>query len=209
MSFTMIGCGDFYDQDREPTWCPWTQEGVSKYILHIIGDPDAKADFTLLGDFAAYLVATLCEPEKSENRYLNFRSDSISHTQIAKLLERYADKPVEKNVLPIEELHRVVADPSQAPLHLAKAQSSFPVDFWFLVKGMQGQGKFRRPQSQYHNNLFPSINTTRFEDYFTSKFGDYRKRKASSANDFEPEQVPVHTDEDKNYWTDKHGKINN
>ena len=50
MSYTVIGCGDFYDQDRETTWCPWTQEDVDKYVIHGIGDFDAKADYTLIGD---------------------------------------------------------------------------------------------------------------------------------------------------------------
>jgi hypothetical protein len=208
MSFTMIGCGDFYDQDRETTWCPWTQESVPEYVLHTIGDADARADYTHLDDFAAYLVATLCEPEKSENKHFNFRSDTISHNEIAALLERYSDKPVKKNNITFDEWHYVIADPSKAPSNLTEAQSSFPVDFWFLVKGMQGLGRFRRPKSDYHNDLFPAVKVTTFEDYFTSKFGDYRKRKRSPVNDLEPVEPQIHGEDEKNYWTDKQGKIN-
>ncbi|KAJ9194572.1 hypothetical protein DTO164E3_7239 [Paecilomyces variotii] len=169
MSYTLIGCGDFYNQDREPVWCPWTQTNVDSYTFHIIGDPNAKADFTHLDDFADYLVATLLEPEKSENATLNFPSDFISHEEIARLLEKYSGKPVKRDVISLEEMHRVIADPKQAPKEL-QSGSPFPVDFWFLVKGQQGQGNFFRPRGQTHNHLFPSVRKTTFEKYFQKKF---------------------------------------
>jgi nucleoside-diphosphate-sugar epimerase len=84
MTYTLIGCGDFYNQDREKTWCPWTQapEDVGEqYTFHVIGDVDAKVDYTHLYDFAQYLVATLCEPGKSENQELNFPSDRSHQSQ--------------------------------------------------------------------------------------------------------------------------------
>ncbi|KAL1877271.1 hypothetical protein Plec18167_004960 [Paecilomyces lecythidis] len=169
MSYTLIGCGDFYNQDREPIWCPWTQTNVDSYTFHIIGDPNAKAEFTHLDDFATYLIATLLEPEKSENTILNFPSDFISHEDIARLLEKYTGKPVKREVISLEEMHRVVADPKQAPKEL-QSGSPFPVDFWFLVKGMQGQGRFFRPRGQTHNHLFPHVPKTTFERYFRKKF---------------------------------------
>lgn len=125
----------------------------------MIGDPDAKADFTHLDDLGRYLVATLCEPEKSENKYLNFTSDHISPREIASLLEKASGKPVDLDIYPLEKLHEVLADAATAPKKL-QGKSSFPVDFWFLVKSMQGTGQFYRPRDQNHNDLFPSIEKT-------------------------------------------------
>ena len=169
MTYTIIGCGDFYNQDRERVWCPWTQKDVDEYTLHIIGNPYAKAQYTHLGDFGKYLVATLLEPEKSENQYLNFLSDTITSNEIAELLEKHSGKPVNKEVIPIEEVHEVVADPSKAAKGLG--DSAFPVDFWYLVKGLQGQGRFRRPPGQCHNHLFPDITPTTFDQYLRERFG--------------------------------------
>jgi nucleoside-diphosphate-sugar epimerase len=170
MSYTLIGCGDFYNQDREKTWCPWTQKDVESYTFHVIGDPDAKADFTHLDDFAHYLVATIEEPEKSENQSLNFPSDTISHNEIARLLDRYSGKKVNMEIIPSEDQHRIIADPSKAPKELSEG-SAFPVDFWFMVKGAQGEGRFYRPKSENSNDLFPHVERTTFEKYFQGRFG--------------------------------------
>jgi nucleoside-diphosphate-sugar epimerase len=159
MSYTMIGCGDFYNQDRENVWCPWTQMDVEEYTLHVIGDPDAKADYTHIEDFGKYVTACLASPEKSENKHLNFPSDHISHTEIKQLLEKYSGKKVTMDVMGEEKMHEVLADPESAPKELQN-QSSFPVDFWFLVKGMQGTGRFWRPRGMNHNDLFPEIEPT-------------------------------------------------
>ena len=63
----MIGCGEFYNQDREKVWCPRTQsqDAVERYIIHVIGDPYAETNYTHLEDFANFLVSTLLEPAKS------------------------------------------------------------------------------------------------------------------------------------------------
>lgn len=171
----MIGCGDFYNQDREPVWCPWTQSpsSISKYTIHVIGNPDAEADYTHLDDFAAFLVASFLEPAKSHNAYLNVVSDTISHTQIARLLERYSGKAVELDILPEEKMHEIWDNPSKAPKE--HTQSAFPVDFWYLVKGTQGKGEFVRPQSQIHNGLFEGVTYTPFEGYFKARFGGVGK----------------------------------
>ena len=175
MSFTMIGCGDFYNQNREKTWCPWTQDPSSlqngHYTFHVIGDPSAQADFTHLDDFAAFLVATLLEPGKSHNQYLNVVSDTISHEEIKKLLESYSGKEVKLSVMGIEEMHRVWEGGPESVKDEELKDSAFPVDFWFLVKGMQGSGKFVRPESQIHNGLFPGVRRTPFEKYFKERFG--------------------------------------
>lgn len=168
MSYTVIGCGDFYNQDREPVWCPWTRDDVSEYTIHVIGDPEMRADFTHLDDFAEYLVATLLEPEKSENQYLNFVSDTISHMEIADKLRKVTGKTVKLECFPLEKMHEIATEPQKAPAELK--QSAFPPDFWFMVKGMQGQGRFRRPRGQIHNDVFPDVERTTFEKYFTQKF---------------------------------------
>ena len=132
---------------------------MSEYHIKVIGDPDAKADYTNIEDFGKYLVATLCEPERSENATLNFPSDHISHREIAKLLEKYSGKPVHLDIMPLEKMYEVVDNPDKAPKELQN-QSSFPVDFWFLVKGMQGSGNFYRPRGQNHNKMFSDIKPT-------------------------------------------------
>lgn len=132
---------------------------MSEYTIHVIGDPDAKADFTHLDDFGNYLVATLCEPKKSENATLNFPSDTISHREIADLLGKYSGKPVHLDTMPLDKMHEVVADSNKAPKEL-QGKSAFPVDFWFLVKGMQGSGMFYRPRGANHNDLFPDVERT-------------------------------------------------
>ncbi|KAF9632341.1 NmrA-like protein [Lasiodiplodia theobromae] len=168
MTYTIIGCGDFYDQDREPVWCPWTQHDVSDYTFRLIGDPEARADFTNMDDFADYLAATLIEPAKADNQFLNFVSATVSHMEIADSLRKQTGKTVKIDYYPHETMHEVVDDPKKAPQELGK--SNFPLDFWFLVKGMQGQGRFRRPRGQINNNLFPDVRPTTFEKYFEQKF---------------------------------------
>lgn len=171
MSFTMIGCGDFYNQSREKVWCPWTQPPDSvgdEYVLHVIGDPDAEADYTHLDDFANFLVATLLEPAKSKDQYLNVVSDTISHRRIAELLENFSGKKVRLDVKGEEAMHEVWEDPARAPKELT--ESAFPVDFWYLVKGTQGKGLFVRPKSQIHNDVFPDVKVTPFEGYFKQRF---------------------------------------
>ncbi|KAH0071389.1 NAD(P)-binding protein, partial [Aureobasidium melanogenum] len=159
MSYTMIGCGDFYNQDREKVWCPWTQKDVDEYTLHVIGDPNAKADYTHIADFGHYVAACLSSPSVSENAHLNFPSDHISHSEIADLLQKHSGKKVNLDIMGEDKMHEVVADPESAPKHLQN-KSSFPVDFWFLVKGMQGSGRFWRPRGMNHNHLFPEIKPT-------------------------------------------------
>lgn len=168
MNYTIIGCGEFYNQERESVWCPWTRDDVPEYVIRVIGDPKAKADFTNLDDFAEYLAATLIEPEKSENQCMNFVSDTVSHLEIAEALRRHTGKTVKIDSFPIDKMHEVASDPRKAPAELR--QSTFPPDFWFMVKGMQGLGRSRRPRGQVHNHLFPEVEPTTFEKYFQQKF---------------------------------------
>lgn len=173
MTYTLIGCGDFYNQPREKTWCPWTQKSPenNEYTIHIIGSPDAAVDFTHTDDLASFLLETIRHPEVSENRQLNFVSDRCSHEDIAVLLEKYSGKKVKKSVLPLETMHKVLRDPGEAPKELRDAPSAFPIDFWFLVKGMQGAGRFWRAKGEVHNDLFPGVQVRTFERYFRELFG--------------------------------------
>jgi hypothetical protein len=167
MEYTMIGCGDFYNQDREKVWCPWMQTDPpnGEFVITHVGDKNARADFTNLYDFAAYLVATLDKPETSANKSLNFPSDTISHAQIAQLLEKYSGKKVRLNEWDSEEeLHKIIADQNTAPKEIAEG-SAFPVEFWMMVKGTQGQDRFRRPKSECHNDLYPKVERTTFEKF--------------------------------------------
>ncbi|RDW64305.1 uncharacterized protein DSM5745_09716 [Aspergillus mulundensis] len=169
MTYTLIGCGDFYNQDREKVWCPWTQRDAPSYTLHILGDADAKVDFTHINDLAAFLVATIDNPSVSENKSLNIVSDHLSYNELAALLEKYSKKEVRKVVYPIEAMHRAWKDPQDIPEEV-KGKSAFPDDFWMLVKGMQGSGRFWRPPGQVHNDLFPDLKVMTFERYFQSRF---------------------------------------
>jgi len=169
MSYTLIGCGDFYNQKREKTWCPWTQTEVDSYDFHIVKDADAKADFTHLRDLGDFLVETLCSPEVSENATLNVVSDHISYNEIAALLVKHSGKPVEKRIISEEDMHGYVANPSMIP-NILSAESSFPADFWLQVKGIQGQGRFWRPRGQVHNDLFGDFKSRPFERYFQGQF---------------------------------------
>ncbi|KAJ9637754.1 hypothetical protein H2201_004191 [Coniosporium apollinis] len=171
MSYTLIGCGDFYNQTREPVWCPWTQkldDDTKSYVFHFLGSSDEKADYTHMDDFARYLVASLCAPELSENAELNFRSDFISLQEIGQRLSVNSGKSVEFEKITEEQKWEVVENPSKAPKELQ--QGVFPVDFWFLVKGSQGDGKFWRPPGQIHNHLFPEVEVTTFDKYFKQMF---------------------------------------
>ncbi|RKU40576.1 hypothetical protein DL546_002022 [Coniochaeta pulveracea] len=172
MEYTMIGCGDFYNQDREKVWCPWMQTDPpnGEFVITHVGDEHARADFTNLDDFAAYLVATLDKPETSANKKLNFPSDTISHAQIAELLEKYSGKKVRLKEISEEQMHKIIADPKTAPKEIAEG-SAFPVEFWMMVKGTQGQDRFRRPKSECHNDLYPEVEKTTLERFFQRRYG--------------------------------------
>lgn len=136
---------DLYNQPREKTWCPWTHtsppDNSPEYTFHIVGSPTPKADFTHTADLAAYLLETIRHPELSENRTLNLVSDRLSYEDIAVLLERYSGYRVRRNVMSVEVMHRVLRDPGEAPREVREEASVFPVDFWFLVRGLQGEGR--------------------------------------------------------------------
>ncbi|GKZ33508.1 hypothetical protein AbraIFM66950_003410 [Aspergillus brasiliensis] len=169
MTYTLIGCGDFYNQSREKIWCPWTNPKASEYTLYILGDADASIDFTHIDDLGEFVVETINYLERSENRTLNFVSDRISYNQIAKLLERYSGKKVKKIVYPMSLMDEVWKDKNKVPAEV-KGQGAFPDDFWILVKGMQGAGRFWRPPGEVHNREF-GVEGRTFDWYLKGLFG--------------------------------------
>lgn len=171
MTYTIINCGDFYNQPREKTWCPWTQPAseVDEYRIPILGNAEAQIDFAHMDDFARFLVETLARPEISENRTLSFVSDRCSYEHIAKLLEGFTGKNVVRHVMPLEVVHRVIRDPANVPKELGygpqENKSAFPVDFWFLIRAVQGEGRFILRPGEVSNGLFPGVKVTTLEDY--------------------------------------------
>ncbi|EPQ54044.1 NAD P-binding protein [Gloeophyllum trabeum ATCC 11539] len=172
ITYTIIGNGDFYDQEWEYIWCAWAQDPARvgpQYKMYILGDANAKVDWSSLDDVANFAVATLARPEDSCNRTLNFPSDTVSQVRIAQMLEEYSGKPVERVHVPMEEVHRVIEDPSRAPKEVAES-SKIPVQFWYTVKGCQGMGIGYRPAEFNHHEAWPEVKRTSIEEYFKRKF---------------------------------------
>jgi NmrA-like family len=173
MTYTVIGCAEMYDVYEQPILCPWLErdEIVTRngYQVQCVGNPDAKMDYSSCADVAKYLVTSIQHPERSENRILGFRSDYISHNEIAQLLEKYSGRRARINVTSIEKVKEVLKDPSTAPEEL-QGGSTFPVDFWMLLRYVQGRGTFWRPPGLLHNDLFPEVAPTSIEEYFKTCF---------------------------------------
>lgn len=124
--------------------------------MHVIGDPNAQADYTHISDFGLYVAACLCSPSVSENAHLNFPSDHISYSEIAYLLKKHAGRKVHLDIMSEDKMHEVLANPDAAPKQLQN-KGSFSVDSWFSVKGMQGSGRVWRSKGRNHNGLFLEI----------------------------------------------------
>ncbi|KAJ5709448.1 NAD(P)-binding protein [Penicillium malachiteum] len=173
MTYTVIGCAEMYDMPDEPILCPWLEkdELITKkgYQVQCVGNPDAKMDYSCCADVAKYLVASIQHPERSENKILGFRSDFISYSEITQLLEKHSGKKARLNVTSIEQVKTIVKDPSTAPAEFQRG-STFPVDFWILLRYVQGQGTFWRPPGLLSNDLFPEVTPTSMEAYFKSLF---------------------------------------
>ncbi|KAE8365443.1 hypothetical protein BDV27DRAFT_126984 [Aspergillus caelatus] len=101
---------------------------------------------------------------------LNFISGHISHNEIAALLENCSRRKVEKIIMPMEVMRHVWKNKEEIPEDL-KGKSVVPDDFWLLVKGMQGLGRFWRPPGQVHNDLFTNVKTMTFERCLENTFG--------------------------------------
>ncbi|BGP45174.1 hypothetical protein JCM10450v2_000991 [Rhodotorula kratochvilovae] len=174
MSFTIVGCGDFYDQPRETYWCSYAQDPLpGKYRLPCIGDKDAKADFTKITDLAQYIAALLARPSTSHNAHLSFVSDTLSQSEMASLLQSTSGRAVDVDYISEADAHRYIADPESAPEQCKG--SAFPVDFW-MIQAHAGQeptglGTFRRHPAQVHNDLFPEVKVTRFSEWLAQTVG--------------------------------------
>ncbi|KAH9920129.1 uncharacterized protein B0H18DRAFT_957183 [Fomitopsis serialis] len=173
LEYTLVGAGDVWDQPPEPFWCPWDQD-VDTYDVPVVGDGDALADWSSRKDIAHYVVATLAKPALSANAVLNFPSETISQNAMVELLRKYAGakgRKVTVRHFSADDAHRFAADASAAPQEIAKS-SAIPVDFYFVVKCLQGSGTFRRTPWECHWDLFPEVKRTTFEEYLKEKFGE-------------------------------------
>ncbi|GBE83129.1 predicted protein [Sparassis crispa] len=169
ITFTFIGVGDLYDQIPETFWCPWAQD-QDTYEVPVIGDGAALADWSHTRDVARYVVATLSQPACSANATLNFPSEALSQDALVALLRAYSRREVRVRYFSHDEAHRFAAHPAEAPPQIAQS-SNIPVDFYFVVKSIQGSGTFRRSRWECHWDLFPEVRRTTFEDYMKERFG--------------------------------------
>ena len=175
MTYTVIGCAELYDVQDEPILCPWLSDSISiaegGYEVQCVGDPNAKMDYSSCSDVAKYLVASIMHPERSENKILGFRSDYISHNEVTQLLRKHSKRQARINLISIDQVKEILKDPSSAPEKL-QGGSTFPVDFWVLLRYVQGQGKFWRPPGLLSNDLFPEVTPTSLDKYFEGLFSN-------------------------------------
>ncbi|BGP22052.1 nmrA-like domain containing protein [Rhodotorula toruloides] len=128
MTYTIAGTGDFYDQPRETYSYAYVNPDIpDENVMPVVGDPDAKADFTKISDMAHYIAALLSHLSTSANATLNFVSDTLSQREMADLLHTASDKPVELDLVSQEQAHRYIPDPD--PAHKRAKQSAFAADF--------------------------------------------------------------------------------
>ncbi|CAG9983308.1 unnamed protein product [Clonostachys byssicola] len=170
MSYTVIGCSDSFDAPGEILLCPWEDPNAMEYNMYAVGDANAKMDFTSMRTTAAYLVASICRPEISENRFLAFSGDFISIAEVADLLRSHSGKKVSVHEIPWEQAEDIIRNPSLAPPELVKA-SNFPVDFLIALRHVQGSGTMWRAPGQTHNSLFPNVKHQSVVEYFSYLFG--------------------------------------
>ena len=157
-------------QETEPFWCPWEQD-QDTYDVPIVGDGDAPADWSHTRDVARYVVATLNQPTLSANATLNFPSETFSQNAIVDLMRKYVHgREVHPLIFTAEEAHRYAANADEAPKDIAP-NTNIPVDFYFVVKIIQGSGTFRQPRWECHWDLFPEVKRTTFEEYLKERFG--------------------------------------
>lgn len=139
------------------------------FDVPVVGDGDALADWAHLDDTATYVCAMLARPDLSANRTLNVPSTTVSQNYIVDSLRRHSRKPVNIVHVQMHDAHRFVQNPDAAPKEL-KENTRFPVDYWFVVKTTQGDGRGRHPRPEVHNSLFPEVKTTSFDDFFAEQF---------------------------------------
>lgn len=173
MTYTSVGCTECYDAIDEPLFCPWLEKDEAfikdGYCIQCVGDADAKMDYCSRIDMANFVVATLLHPERSENKILGFRSDHISFNEVARLLQKHSGKPAKTNVISIPQMQTYLKDPVSVPKELERI-STFPLDFFFTLRYLEGQGVFYRPPGMLNNELFPEVKTVSVDEYFERIF---------------------------------------
>jgi hypothetical protein len=169
ITYTLIGAGDFHEQAREEFWRPWMQDRPS-YTLPIVDDPDVPVDWSCIADNGRYVAAVLAAPDRTANRFPNFPSWTAPQAAFADVLRAHAPgRSVEIRHFSLDEARRCVKNPESAPKEVQ--DSPFPADFWFNVKMIQGEGRGRRPRTEAHNNMFPEVKPTTFEDFLKQRKG--------------------------------------
>jgi len=156
LEYTFIGCGDFYNQDREPVWWPWMATDLpgGEYMIRYVGDKDARVDCTNLDDLddlAEYLVATLERARDVGQQDAEPSRPTRSRTPRSRGCWR--------------------GPPGPRSGSSTSARSAFPVGFWMMVKGRQGQDRFRRPRTECHNEVVPNVHKTTSERFLEQRFG--------------------------------------
>lgn len=146
---------------------------LSSFDVPLVGDGEASCAWAHTDDTAAYVCAMLANPSLSANRKLNVPSATVSCNHIIDALRRHSGKPVSTLRISLEDAHRFVERPDEAP-HGLKDNTRFPVDFWFVIKTMQAEGLMRHATSETHNVLFPEVKPTSFDDFFVGHFGEKR-----------------------------------
>lgn len=173
MTYTVIGCTECYDAPDEPLFCPWLEKDYTYvkdgYTIYCVGNADAQMDYCSRIDIANFIVATLLRPAQSENQVLGFRSDHISFSEVAQLLRRYSGRPVKIVVISPEQMQEMLDSPSLAPVELQR-NTTFPLNFFLVLRYVIGQGIFYRPPGMLHNVQFPEVKTTTVDQYFAQLF---------------------------------------
>lgn len=171
MSYTVIGCGEMFDVGEEPMLCPWLKADADEYVIHTVGNEHAKVDFCSRHDVASFLVSSICLPRLSENRVLGLRGHNTSWAEIATSLRRYTSKPVDINNIPVDLAIDWIKHPARVPSTLQNG-SSFPPDFWLLLRYVEGQGGISRSSGQFHDETFLRNGATHINGYFKELFSN-------------------------------------
>ena len=140
------------------------------YEFCIVGDGDAPVDWSTIEDLAAYVSAALAHPETTVNRTINVPSVRLSQNGVVDALRRHSRRPVHVQHVSTEDAQRFGKDPELAPVGL-KANTRYPLDFWWIVKSILGQGLGIHPRPEMHHALFPEVTPTTFDEFFAKHFG--------------------------------------
>ncbi|KZT09365.1 uncharacterized protein LAESUDRAFT_756989 [Laetiporus sulphureus 93-53] len=140
LEYTFIGAGDLYDQIPDRAFLvPWTSD-CEFYEVPVVGNRNARADWSCTRDVACYVVVTPIKPAISANAYLNFPSEMLSQHAMVELFRKYARRrKVDVRHFSMDEAHRFIAQPQGAPQQIAM-NSSIPVDFYFVQARPQTRG---------------------------------------------------------------------